>query len=200
MGGEVMQDEVMRIEKRTAQLPDGRTEEIWPFPLEEAFLARFLTDVFENYHDRIAFGPLITGAAYELKSPCKPVSIALSRGYLTVHWGTRGHFHLCVGEVARSTGDPAAAAAAAHRKPGRAELYRRLDRGGLPVSWGFRMFNGHDEPQITIFFPNPYVTDDDRVTTTPDWTRLTVWKELLPRYTGNPPDGRDELGRGFRNS
>ncbi len=200
MDGGNIQSCTKRIEKRTTRAPDGRIEEVWPLPLDEAFLTRFLTDVFENYHDRIAFGPLIPGAAYELKPPCKPVSIQLNNGYLTVHWGTRGHFHLCVGAMLRPDDSPGAAAAAAHRKPGRAELYRRLDRNGLPVSWGFRMFNGREEPQITIFFPNPYVTDEDQVTSTPDWTRLTVWKELLPRYTGNPPDGQDELGRGFRNN
>ncbi len=193
------QSSTVLIEKQTTHTSDGRIEEIWPLPLAEEFLVRLLTDVFENYHDRVAFGPLIPGAAYELKSPGKPVSVQLSNGYLTVHWGTKGHFHLCVGEARGTTANPAAPDAIAHRKPGRAELYRRLDRDGLPVSWGFRMLNGHQEPQITIIFPNPYVTDDDRVTTTADWTRLAVWKELLPRYTGNLPDGRDEQGRGFVN-
>ena len=53
------------------------------------------------------------------------------------------------------------------------------------------MFNGKDEPQITEFFPNPYVTKDDEVTNAADWSRIEVWEELLPRYTGNAPDGLD---------
>lgn len=188
------------VEKQQTTSPDGRVEEIWPLPLEEALLTTFFTDVFENYHDRVVFGPLIPGAAYELKAPARPVSVRLNNGYLTVHWGTRGHFHLCVGEARGTADNPNSPEVIAHRRPARAEFYRRLDRAGLPLSWGFRMFNGHNEPQITLIFPNPYVTDEDEVTTTPDWARLTMWKELLPRYTGNEPDGLDEQGRGFRSS
>ena len=194
------EDAAQRIEKRAVQTPEGRTEEIWPLPLDEALLARLFTEVFEDYHDRVVFGPLIPGAAYELKAPGKPVSVRLNNGYLTVHWGTRGHFHLCIGAASGPADKPNPPEVIAHRRPSRAEFYRRLDRAGLPVSWGFRMFNGHGEPQITLIFPNPYVTDDDRVTSTPDWTRLSTWKELLPRYTGNEPDGLDEQGRGFGNS
>jgi hypothetical protein len=189
-----------RIEKQAIQASDGRTEQIWPLPLDEALLVRFFTDVFEHHYERMAFGPLIPGAAYELKAPCKPVNIELSSGYLTIHWGTRGHFHLCVGEVRAAGGKPAPAQIVAHQRPGRAEFYRRLDRNGLPTSWGFRMFNGHGELQIMLMFPNPYVTDDDCVTEVPDWSRLATWQELLQRYTGNAPDGLDEQGRGFRDA
>jgi len=72
-----------------------------------------------------------------------------------------------------------------------------LDRDDLPNTWGLRMFNGKDEPQITVFFPNPYVTKDDEVTNAADWSRIEVWEELLPRYTGNAPDGLDRQSQGF---
>jgi hypothetical protein len=85
----------------------------------------------------------------------------------------------------------------AERRPGRVELYRSLDLDGYPHTWGLRVFNGNDQPQISVFFPNPYVTDDDQITSEPDWSRIEVWEELLQRYTGNAPDGFDRTGRGF---
>ena len=59
------------------------------------------------------------------------------------------------------------------------------------------MFNGKDEPQIAVFFPNPYVTDHDEVTGTADWSRIELWESVLPRYTGSSLDGLDRQGRGF---
>jgi len=179
------------IGKRVAEA-DGRIEEVWPLPLDEAFLFALYRELFEAHWDKITWGPLIPGAAYELKCPGKPERVSLSNGYLTIHWGARGHFHLCIGENA---GAPPALAA--RRRPGRVELYRRLDAEEHPISWGIRMFNGHDEPQITIFLPNPFLKPEDRIADTPDWSRLALWEELFPRLTGHPPDGRDRLGKGY---
>ena len=176
---------------------DGRTEDVWTLPTDEAFLGALFTDLFDNYHDKLCWGPLLVGAAYELKCPGKPKSIELQDGFLTVHWGDKGHFHLCLGTIRIPPDRPNAAEMIAHRRPGRVELFRGLDRDGYPHTWGLRMFNGKDEPQISIFFPNPYVTHFDEVTKTPDWSRIEVWEELLPRYTGNVPDGLDRQGRGF---
>lgn len=180
------------IEKRVAVV-DGRTEEVWPLSRDEQFLFALYTELFDDHWDKLTWGPLIPGAAYELKCPGKPERISLSTGgYLTIHWGARGHFHLCL--AAKSTSDPVLAA---RRSPGRVELYRRLDGDGYPISWGIRMFNGHDEPQITIFLPNPFLKPEDRIAETPDWDRLALWDDLFPRLTGNPTDGRDRLGKGY---
>ena len=185
------------IPKQTNRGPDGKAEDIWALPNDEEFLCRLFTDLFGNYYDKLCWGPLLTGAAYELKAPGKPKKIESSDGFLTVHWGDKGHFHLCIGVIRIPPDRANAAEMIAHRRPGRVELFRGLDRDDLPNTWGLRMFNGKDEPQITVFFPNPYVTKDDEVTNAADWSRIEVWEELLPRYTGNAPDGLDRQSQGF---
>ena len=185
------------IEKQTLRGSDGRLEDVWPLPNDEAFLLKLFTELFDDHHDKISWGPLLAGAAYELKSPSKPVRISHSDGYLTVHWGDKGHFHLCIGDIRVPAGRANAEEIIAQRRPGRVELFRGLDRDGYPHSWGLRMFNAKDEPQIAVFFPNPYVTDFDEVTNDPDWSRIELWEDILPRYTGGGLDGLDRQGRGF---
>ena len=92
------------IRKQTVRGADGRMEDVWALPNDEAFLLKLFTELFDDHHDKISWGPLLTGAAYELKSPRKPKSISHSDGYLTVHWGDKGHFHLCIGDI-RVPGD-----------------------------------------------------------------------------------------------
>jgi hypothetical protein len=185
------------IPKQRVHAANGKIEDVWTLPKDEEFLCALFTDLFGNHHDGLCWGPMLTGAAYELKAPGKPKSITRDDGFLTVHWGDKGHFHLCIGAISVPADRPNAAEMIAHRRPGRVEFFRSLDRDGYPYSWGLRMFNGKDEPQITILFPNPYVTKDDEVTNDPDWTRIALWEALLPRYTGNAPDGLDRQGRGF---
>lgn len=177
---------------------NGRAEHIWPLPLEEAFLERLLRDLFENHHEKLTFGPLIQGAAYELKAPGKPERITLNDGYLTVHWGGRGHFHLCIGSnygALKSEGGPELMV---RRRTSRAEFYRSLDKHGHPVSWGLRLFNGAGEPQIAIFMPNPFLTDDDQLADESDFARLALWDYLMCQYAGHDPDPLDRQGKGFR--
>ncbi len=173
-------------------------EHLWSFPLEEAFLEAFFRDLFETHYDKLTFGPIIQGAAYELKAPGAPEKITMMDGYFTVHWGGRGHFHLCIGENKGSPKNPNAPELIAHRRPGRAELFRSLDRHGHPISWGFRMVNGHEEPQISIFFPNPFLNADDQLSDEPNWDRLDFWDYILKQYAGHEPDGLDKAGKGFR--
>ena len=86
------------------------------------------------------------------------------------------HFHLCIGPHKGPANNPTPPQLARHRQTARAELYRRLDRSGAPVSWGLRLFNGHNEQQATILLPNPYLSPDaDKVLKTPDWSRLDLW-------------------------
>jgi hypothetical protein len=182
----------------TSRSEDGRPiEDVWPLSLAEADLERFLTALFEDHHDQLTFGPIIQGAAYELRAPGPPKSISVGGGYLTVHWGRGGHFHLCIGENLGPATSPNPPELVAHRRPSRAELFRSRDRRGDPVSWGFRMFNGHGEPQISIFFPNPFITDEDGLADAPDWSRLALWTQVLETYAGQRPDGLDATGQGF---
>lgn len=172
--------------------------EIWPLPLEQAFLQRFLTDIFTDHWDGIRFGPLIQGAAYEWRCPSAPTRIALFDGYLTIMFATGGHFHLCIGDTKGSTAQPTPPELAHHRKPSRAELFRGFGRDGKPVSWGFEMWNGAGEPMISIFFPNPFIEADDSLASVPDFSRLATWRTLSARWLGRPPEALDAEGAGFR--
>ena len=180
------------IEKRVTKV-DGRTEEVWPLPLDRDWLFALFSELFGEHWDKLTWGPLIPGAAYELKCPGKPEKITLSPlGYFTCHWGAKGHFHLCLG-----AGPAMAPDEAVRRSPARVELVRRLDAEEMPISWSIRMFNGAGDPQISIYLPNPFLRPEDRIAETPEWDRLTLWDDLFPRLTGQPTDGRDRMGKGY---
>ncbi|RVT91007.1 DUF7676 family protein [Sphingomonas crocodyli] len=180
------------IEKRVTKV-DGRTEEVWPLPLDRDWLFALFSELFDDHWDKLTWGPLIPGAAYELKCPGKPEKITLSKlGYFTCHWGAKGHFHLCLG-----AGPAMAPEDAIKRSPARVELVRRLDVDEMPISWSIRMFNGAGDPQISIYLPNPFLRPEDRIADEPDWDRLTLWNDLFPRLTGQPTDGRDRMGKGY---
>jgi hypothetical protein len=174
---------------------DGRVVQLWTLPTDEAFLVGFLRDVFETYWANIVFGPMIEGAAYEMTCPREP-DLSLFDGYLTV--GFRGaHFHLCVGDSLGDPGRPAPPALRTRRRPGTARIFRRLDRDGAPLAWGFEMANGADEPMITIFFASPFLAAGDRLIDPPDWSRLAMWRDLAVRYLGRAPEAFDESGKGW---
>ena len=177
--------------------PDGATVEIFPLPTDEESLEALLRELFEQHWDKITFGPLIQGAAWEIRAPHAPTQVGMLDGYLTVAFGA-SHFHLCIGPHEGTRGNPTPAALARHRRTASAELYRRLDKSGAPVSWGLRLFNGHDEQQVTIILPNPFLSADDKVLQIPDWSRLELWDRLRARWLGaTEPDPFDRSGRGF---
>ena len=178
--------------------PDGAIVEAFPLPTDEASLEELLRDLFANNWDKITFGPLIQGAAWEIRATQPPTHVGMLDGYLTVAFG-RSHLHLCIGPHKGSRKNPTPEALARHRRTARAELYRRLDKSGAPVSWGLRLFNGHGEQQATILLPNPYLEpDSDKVLKTPDWARLDLWDRLRSRWLGQTdPDPLDRSSRGF---
>ena len=179
--------------------PDGHGVDVFPLPSDEASLATLLRDLFENHWDKIVFGPIIEGTAWEIRAAHAPTLVGMMDGYLTVAFGA-SHFHLCIGPTKGLRHDPTPAAPARRRQTARAELYRRLDRDGAPISWGLRLFNGEDEQQITILLPNPFLAPDgDKVLKTPDWSRLALWDELRAQWTGaNGPDPVDRSAARFR--
>lgn len=184
---------VSKIEKQQKFHDDATLQaEIWALPLDDQFLEEMLRDLFENHWQHLTFGPMIAGGAYELRCPAAPKSIHYGGGYFTVHWGRYGHFHLCLGD---SNASPELVA---HRRPSKAELTRGFDKFGHPVTWSLQMVNGHGESTLAIYFPNPFLTDDDQIADSPDFTRLALWYYVMDRYAGHHPDGQDELGQGFR--
>lgn len=172
--------------------------EIWPLPVGEAFLKDFLTDIFENHWQDIRFGPLIQGAAYEWRCPGAPAKLTLFDGYLTITFGSGGHFHLCIGENNGPPSRPTPADLKLRRKPSKAQIFRAFARDGKPVSWGFEMWNGAEEPMISIFFPNPFIEADDTLSAVPDFSRLATWRQVASKWLGREPEAIDEEGSGFR--
>lgn len=190
-----MIDTVTMIPERT----DGRTTaETWPLPLDPAWLETLFRDLFEHHWAGLTFGPMIQGGAYELRAPGPPQQITMSDGYFTVHWGRGGHFHLCIGPNLGFSANPTPPELIAHRRPGAVTLVRGLDSRGDPVTWSLRATNGHGESTLSLYFPNPFLTDEDGLADAPDWSRLALWRYVLETYAGHGPDGRDTAGRGFR--
>lgn len=174
---------------------DGTPLDVFPLPSDAENLEILLRDIFSNHWRDITFGPLIPGAAYELRADREP-KISLFDGYLTVDFGGP-HFHLCIGETKGSPRRPTPPEIAQKRCTARAELYRTRRPSCLPMSWGLRLYNGAGQQQITILLPNPFFDRDaDRVLKTPDWSRLALWDFLRLRWFGlSEPDPVDRSAR-----
>ncbi len=174
----------------------GRVE-IFPVAPDEPALFALIQHIFQSYWDSIFFGTLIQGAAWEVKAPGPPRKIGLLDGYVTVDFGP-WHFHLCIGETKGLGAAPTPPDLARHRRCARAELYRGLNpRNGAPNTWGFRMFNGAGEQQMTVFLPSPFLGDDGKPLRPPRWERLAAWDDLRQRCLGLGPDPFDRTGTGF---
>jgi hypothetical protein len=178
---------------------DGATVEVFALPTDGASLEALLREIFAEHWHEITFGPIIQGAAWEMRAAAAPEKIKMFDGYLTVTFGVP-HFHICIAEHKGPHNNRISPALAQHRRTGRAELYRRLSRDGTPVSWGLRLFNGKNEQQITILLPNPFLhPETDKILKIPDWSRLALWDHLRSRWFGlAEPDPFDRSGRGFR--
>lgn len=178
--------------------PDGGESDVFLLPNDPVSLEELIRDLFQNHWSEIVFGPIIEGAAWEMRAAHPPTYVGMMDGYLTVAFGIP-HFHICIGEHKGSPRDPVPAALAQHRKTSRAELYRLLGPSGTPVSWGVRLFNGKGEQQITILLGNPFLDPKtDKVLKSPDWSRLALWDHLRARWLGlTEPDQFDRSGRGF---
>lgn len=173
--------------------------ETFDLPTDPDVLFGLLEDIFTNHWSRIVFGSLIQGAVFEIRVTEAPKRISLFDGYLTVDFG-HWHFHVCIGPHRGHPSQPVAADLAAYRRTKRAEFYRILNSDRQSArSWGLRLFNGNDEQQITIFFPNPFLSEDgNTVMKSPDWSRLSMWDGFRQRYLGLAPDPIDRAGKGFR--
>jgi hypothetical protein len=63
---------------------DGTPLDVFPLPVDEATLVLLLRDLFETHWDKIVFGPLIQGAAWEIRAEAPPTKIGMLDGYLTL--------------------------------------------------------------------------------------------------------------------
>src|SRR5947208_3473320 len=57
---------------------------------------RLLTELFSEHWAAITVGPLVEGAAYEIRFAAAP-KVSMLDGYMTIDTGA-WHFHLCVGD------------------------------------------------------------------------------------------------------
>ena len=172
--------------------------EVFPVRADEHTLQAMLAAMFQGpWWAQIRFGPLIQGAAYELRLR-RPAELSMLDGYVTIDDGG-GHLHLCIGPHRGSPRHPVDPELARCRRCRHAELYRTW-LAGAPTSWGFRMFNGDDDQQLNVLLPNPFLDDDDRASPAPDWSRLACWDELRRRFLALGPDPADRLGSSFRHA
>ncbi len=163
--------------------------ELFPVPTDEATLSAMIQDCLQEWR-HIHIGPLIPGAVWEIRPPCQP-RFGVRDGYLTVDFQD-WHLHLCIGESRAAPPE-----VARHRRTARAELYRRLNPDQQPTSWGFRLFNGGGEQQITILLPNAHLADDQSFLDAPDWSRLYLWDRLRQKFLGLGPDPLDRSAPGY---
>lgn len=170
----------------------GGREQRWPLPVDEQSLLDLIHLCFDEYWDEIWFGIIMEGAAWEVAAPNPPKRVSVQDGYATVDFG-RWHFHLCIGEH-RASGPERGRI----RRCTRAELYRGVDGGGHPSTWGVRLYNGRDEQMMTLMLPNPFLTNDQRLRDEPAWGQLELWDRLRARYLGLDSDPQDRAGKGFR--
>ncbi len=181
---------------KTVDEPGHGVLEVFPLDTSEDFLFGLYRDLFENHWRNIRFGIMVLGAVYEISAPNAPTRISLSNGYVTVDFGA-WHFHVCIGEFKSGDKRPGGPELAAQRRTSRAEIYRKLNQEGAPTSWGVRLFNGRNEQQMTVFLPNPFISDDHKIAQTPDWSRLALWDHLRETYLGLGPDAKDRSAAGF---
>jgi hypothetical protein len=157
--------------------PDGTVTEYDDIPVEGDAVERLLTEIFTTHWPHVFAGPVIEGAAYEIRFTAPP-GVSVLDGYLTVDLGA-WHFHLCVNDH-RGAPTPERAR---RRRVARAAFFRTDGGSCVPGAWGVRLWNGHGEQMITIYFPNPWLDDDAQRLREPRWERTALWEDLRRRYT-----------------
>jgi len=163
---------------------DGSRTEYEDIPPTPELLERLLRDIFEHHWDGICVGPILQGAAYELQYSKAP-KVSMGAGYLTVDTG-EWHFHLFIGAAGGKEVPAGNVALSRQRRVSRASFFRdmRGEKGCLPGSWGFRLWNGLGEQMITIFFHNPYYDRLGGRHDPPKWEKLELWERLRREYVG----------------
>ena len=162
--------------------PGGIVTEYDAIDVRGDAVERLLTEIFTSHWAEVSVGPVIEGAAYEIRFTTRP-GLSMLDGYLTVDLGA-WHFHLCVGEHRGA----ATAEQAALRRVVRAAFFRTDGGSCAPGSWGVRLWNGHGEQMITVFFPNPWLDDAEHRIREPRWNKTALWDDLRARYasSGSP--------------
>lgn len=155
---------------------DGTTTEYDDVPVTGDRVEQLLRELFTEHWARLTVGPIIEGAAWEIRFTQVP-ALTMLDGYLTVDTGA-WHFHLCVGETKGGGREELARI----RRVTRAAFFKTTGGTCTPVSHGLRLWNGRGEQMITVFFPNPYYDDASERLRAPDFTRTALWEDFRRRY------------------
>jgi hypothetical protein len=158
---------------------DGVTTEYSDVAVAGDGVERLLTELFSEHWDKLTVGPLIEGAAYEIRFAARP-TVTMLDGYLTVDTGF-WHFHLCVND---HRGAPTAELAQV-RRVARAAFFRSDGDSCSPSTWGLRLWNGRGEQMITVLFPNAHFDESWRRLAEPRWEKTALWEDLKRRYAGD---------------
>jgi len=158
--------------------PDGSLTEYTDVSVAGDTVERLMTEVFGEHWAAISAGPIVDGAAYEIRFTAPP-KLSMLDGYLTVDPGP-WHFHLCVNDH-RGAATPDLARV---RRVARAAFFRTDGGSCVPGAWGLRLWNGRGEQMITVYFPNPWLADDLERVREPRWERTALWEDLRARYAG----------------
>lgn len=157
---------------------DGTVTSYFDAPVEGDRIERLLTELFTEHWAEVTVGPLLEGAAYEIRFTAAP-KVTMLDGYLTVDPGA-WHFHLCVGDH-RGTPSPDLARL---RRVARAAFFRTQGGSCAPTTWGLRLWNGRGEQMITVLFPTPHFDAEWRRLAEPRWEQTALWRGLRGRYAG----------------
>ena len=161
---------------RTERELDGTITEYDDIAVDGDRIERLLTELLTEHWAEITVGPLIEGAAYEIRFSEAP-KVTMLDGYMTVDPGA-WHFHLCVGDHAGTS----SAELAALRRVARAAFFRMVGGSCSPATWGLRLWNGRGEQMISVLFPNPYYDEHSRRLPEPDWSKTRLWEDFRTRF------------------
>src|SRR5262245_1270042 len=151
---------------------DGTTIEYEEISVEGDQIERLMPAVFTVHWARLTVGPLLQGAAFEIRFAEAP-RVTMLDGYMTVDTGA-WHFHLCVNDTSGQ--------ARAARRVGRAAFFRATGGGCAPEYHGLRLWNGLGEQMVTVLFPSAYYDDAMKPLRPPDPGRLALWEDVRSRY------------------
>lgn len=178
-----MENQIQTLETSTIEVaPGGAMMRYSFFEPKETVLRELIDELFLKHWSKIVFGPSYEGATFEIRFEAEP-KLSYSDGYLTAHVGA-WHFHLCLSPGKGST----SAEAGFKRAVAKAALFERRGdsgHGGLR-SWGVRLWNGFDQQMITIWLPNPSLSDERKIVREANWSKLDLYYELRSRLFGEP--------------
>jgi hypothetical protein len=156
---------------------DGSVTRYTEVPVTGDTIERLLTEVFRDHWAEVFAGPVVEGAAYEIRFTTPP-KLSMLDGYLTVDTGT-WHFHLCVNDH-HGAATPEQARV---RRVARAAFFHTDGGACVPAAWGLRLWNGRGEQMVTVFFPNPWLDEQgEQRLREPRWDRTALWEDLRRRY------------------